>query len=100
MSTSAPKVPTAPFSGGDSLMKMGGLLGVLGLIGTAVGFAQSPKQAYFSYLTAYLFVLSICLGGLSWVMIFQAAKARWAVVIRRWLENMGGGCGGCRASQM
>jgi hypothetical protein len=89
--TAASKIPSAPFSGGDTLMKAGGALGVLGLLGMGVGFAQSPKQFYFSYLTAYLYVLSICLGGLSWVMIFQASKARWSVVIRRWLENMGGG---------
>ena len=41
----------------DTLQKVGLGLGLLGIIGLAVGFASDPAQFYKSYLLAYVFVL-------------------------------------------
>jgi hypothetical protein len=45
------------------------------------------KQFGFSYLTAYMFFLSICLGSLFLVLIHHLFDAGWSVPIRRFLEH-------------
>jgi hypothetical protein len=69
----------------------------LGLIGMAVlafavilvGAFIDTKQFAFSYLFAYTFFLTICLGGLFWTLVHHTVDAEWSVVVRRQLENMG-----------
>ena len=69
----------------------------LGLIGMAVlafavvlvGAFIDTKQFAFSYLFAYTFFLTICMGGLFWTLVHHAVDAEWSVVVRRQLENMG-----------
>jgi hypothetical protein len=69
----------------------------LGLIGMAagayavllVGAFFDSKQFAFSYLFAYTFFLTICMGGLFWTLVHHAVDAEWSVVVRRQLENIG-----------
>lgn len=48
------------------------------------------EQALFSYLVAYMFVLSFALGGLFFVMVQHITRAGWSVVVRRIAENLAG----------
>ena len=56
----------------------------------AVGFGafSDTKQFAFSYLFAFTFFLTICMGGLFWTLVHHAVDAEWSVVVRRQLENM------------
>ena len=68
----------------------------LGLVGmAAVAFAVllagaflNTKQFAFSYLFAYTFFFTICMGGLFWTLVHHAVDAEWSVVVRRQLENI------------
>ncbi|MEI6279123.1 MAG: hypothetical protein WCQ16_07045 [Verrucomicrobiae bacterium] len=68
----------------------------LGLVATALaanaaifaGAAFDPKQFAFSYLFAFMFFFTICLGGLFWILVHHAVDAEWSVVVRRQLENL------------
>jgi len=69
----------------------------LGLIAFAVGsFAIllagaifDTKQFAFSYLFAYAFFFTICMGGVFWTLVHHAVDAEWSVVVRRQMENLG-----------
>lgn len=63
-------------------------LGVGGMALTVVGWAGDPRQAFFSYLTAWSFWLSIALGALLLVMIHHTINASWFVVLRRLAEGI------------
>ena len=56
----------------------------------AVGFGAvtDTKQFAFSYLFAFTFFLTICMGGLFWTLVHHAVDAEWSVVVRRQTENM------------
>jgi hypothetical protein len=61
----------------------------LGLIGvTLLGWAIQPRQFAFSYLVAWVFAVSLALGGLFWVMLHHVTGAIWSVVIRRIGEHL------------
>ena len=59
----------------------GGALGVIGLV-------RSPQQFAYSYLLAFTFFLSICLGGLFLVLIHHLFDASWSTPIRRVSEHL------------
>lgn len=46
------------------------------------------KQFAFSYLFAFFFFLTICMGGLFWTLVHHAVDAEWSVVVRRQMENL------------
>lgn len=46
------------------------------------------KQFAYSYLTAFMFFLSICLGSLFLVILHHLMDANWSVPIRRFLEHI------------
>lgn len=71
------------FDGGRRLIVIGLVLGVGGAVGTAVGFVLQPQRAFFSYLTAWTYVLSVVLGALVFLMAAHAMRATWPVAIRR-----------------
>ncbi len=48
----------------------------------------NPKQFAFSYLFAFTFFFTICMGGLFWTIVHHAVDAEWSVVVRRQLENL------------
>lgn len=65
---------------------VGAVLAVVGLGGTfAIG--SDDHSHYFSYLTAYLFFLTIALGSLFFCMIFFLTRSSWNVALRRLAEN-------------
>jgi len=66
-------------------------LAVVGLGGSlALGLADEAarRQLWHSWLVGSLFVLSIALGGLFFVLVHHATQAGWSVVVRRIAENV------------
>jgi len=63
------------------LILLGGLIGLIGLIVDA-------KQFGHSYLLAFMFFLSLCLGGMFLVIVHHLFDANWSVPIRRISEHL------------
>ncbi|HEY2951506.1 MAG TPA: hypothetical protein VGK40_02930 [Verrucomicrobiae bacterium] len=59
----------------------GGILGV-------IGAATDARQFGYSYLLAFMFFLSICLGGMFLTVIHHLFDASWSVPIRRINEHL------------
>lgn len=62
-------------------------IGLVSLAASAYGFAVDRGQWYYSYLTAFMFWLSIGLGGLFFTLLHYLTNARWSLVIRRLSET-------------
>lgn len=58
-------------------------LGIGALVISAIGWAIDAEQFYFSYLVAWVFCVSLAIGGLFFVMIQHLTRAYWSVVVRR-----------------
>ena len=72
------------------LLPVGAAVGLLALVATfALGLAQ-PRQLWASYLVAFLFWLTLALGGLFFVLVQFAARAGWSVAVRRIAEHVAG----------
>jgi hypothetical protein len=71
----------------SQLTWIGAGAGVVGLVGSVALSASHPKDFYFSWLTAYLYFLSIALGSLFFVLALFVCRAGWSVALRRLLEN-------------
>lgn len=67
-----------------------GLVGgaILAFIFVFIGSYFDAKQFAFSYLFAFFFFLTICMGGLFWTLVHHAMDVEWSVVVRRQMENM------------
>jgi len=65
------------------------ILMVVGGIGAVAGAVLNVKQFAFSWLLAYMFFLSLCLGGLGFTILHHLFDAAWSVPIRRIMEQMG-----------
>ena len=68
--------------------KIPALLIGIGLVIAVIGAAVNVKQFAFSYLLAFMFCLSICLGSLFLVMAHHLFDAGWSVPIRRFCEHI------------
>lgn len=82
------RAPEGAFSGATMLG-----LGVVGLAASVAGpllLGESWQQFLLSYLVAYMFVLSIVLGGMFFVLIQHVTRAGWSVTVRRVAENVMG----------
>lgn len=82
------RAPDGAFSGAATLA-----LGVVGLAASVAGpllLGESWRQFLLSYLVAYMFVLSIVLGGMFFVLIQHVTRAGWSVTVRRIAENVMG----------
>jgi hypothetical protein len=76
------KVPTLLIAGGGIVTLIGAL--------ASFGIAKDGGQHFaFSWLVAYMFCLSICLGGLFLVLVHHLFDAGWSVPIRRFNEHIG-----------
>ena len=68
------------------------IAGLVGLIGTGatIGmmFGAEKERAYFSYLFAFMTVLSLALAGLIFTLIQHVVRAGWSAVVRRLGETM------------
>lgn len=64
------------------------MLLVIGLAVALIGFFTNRQQLMFSYLMAYMFVLSLCLGGLFLILIHHLFDAAWSAPLRRICEHL------------
>lgn len=67
-----------------------GLGAALLVVSAAWGIGAKNPGFFFSYLTAYMGVLGLCLGGLFFTMIQHITRAGWSVTVRRLAENLTG----------
>jgi hypothetical protein len=61
---------------------------VIGGVGAVAGFFHDQTQFAFSWLLAFMFFLSLCLGGLCLVILHHLFDAGWSVPIRRVCEQL------------
>jgi hypothetical protein len=66
---------------------IGGVVAALGLGFTIFKMFSHDNRAMFSYLFAFMSVLSLALGALAFVLIQHATRAGWSAVVRRIGEN-------------
>jgi hypothetical protein len=75
------------------LPAIGLVLAVVGLgaslaLGLASGGEEARHQLWHSWLVGALFVLSVALGALFFVLVHHATQAGWSVVVRRIAEHL------------
>lgn len=61
------------------------ILSCLGCIALAI---YNPRQFAFSWLFAFVFFLTICIGSLFWILVHHGIDVEWSVVVRRQMENI------------
>jgi hypothetical protein len=66
-----------------------GLLMFVGAVLSVIGLAHNPQEFGFTWLLAFMFYLSVALGGLFLVMIHHLTDAGWSVPVRRFCEHIG-----------
>jgi hypothetical protein len=71
-----------------ALKKLPGTLVAVGGLGGLIGAFTMTKQFAHSYLLAYMFFLSICLGALFLILIHHLFDASWSVPVRRVSEHL------------
>lgn len=69
---------------------IGAVAGVAGLAASLLLASRDPAQFYFSWLVAFLFYISLALGGLFFVLSHFVTGASWSVVVRRVAEHVMG----------
>lgn len=62
------------------------IAGIAAFVLTLLGLFVNPDQFFHSYLTAYVFWLTVSLGGLFFTMMHHLTGAVWSVVLRRIAE--------------
>jgi hypothetical protein len=80
---------SAYFSPPESITRLGRIglvVGVLGVVSSAVGAFVSPERFYSSYLVAYIWMAALPVGSLALLMLQHVAGGRWGYLIRRVLE--------------
>jgi len=78
---------------GHLILRLPWAASIIGVLLIAVSFVISQPetgQFYRSYLVAFLFVMSLGLGALVFVLIQFATRAGWSVAVRRVAENTAG----------
>jgi len=64
------------------------VIGIVGLVLSAVGYFTDATQFFHSYLVAFFYWLTIGLGALFFVLLHHLVDARWSIVVRRMGENV------------
>jgi hypothetical protein len=85
----APVTEVPRFAGGR-VLAIAGLVGLAGLVATAIGIAIDPGRALLGYLAAYAAVAAIAIGALVLLLIGYATNARWLAPLRRLQEAIAG----------
>ncbi|MEX0680219.1 MAG: hypothetical protein WD097_02470 [Balneolales bacterium] len=62
--------------------------GILGAVLSLIGLFVNTEQFFFSYLTSFVFIASLVLGALFFVMIQHVTRSTWSVVLRRIPETI------------
>ena len=57
------------------------IIGFIGLAGSLTGFLLRREHFYQSYLTAYVFWVTIGLGALFFILVHHLVDATWSVVL-------------------
>ncbi|HEY0511964.1 MAG TPA: hypothetical protein VGH73_08670 [Thermoanaerobaculia bacterium] len=70
----------------DRLQTLGLIVGVVGLVLSAIGFFLSPDYFFRGYLVGWVYWTGISLGCMAIAMVGHLSGGDWAVVIRRVLE--------------
>ena len=70
------------------IKKIAFIAGVAGLIFTAAGLFDNQSQFFYSYLNAYLFWITVSLGGLFFIMLHHLTGSEWSIVLRRIMETV------------
>jgi len=84
-----PRLRLGPLAG--KIMTIAGLIGLAGLLlSVLLAFSAGWEHFFRAYLTAFMFVISIALGGLFFTFVQHATRAGWSVVIRRIAEAFAG----------
>jgi hypothetical protein len=78
----APTLDLSRWRNLPNLLIMGGAAGAL------LGLALKPLQFGYSWLVAFMFFLSLCLGALFLVLVHHLFDAGWSVPIRRFCEHI------------
>ena len=75
---------------GKRMFAISGVIGIAGLaISVVIGVTSGDWQRFGrSYLTAYMFVLSLALGGFFFTALHHVTRAGWSVVLRRISEGL------------
>ena len=76
---------------GHILRKVPVLSGVVGLVALALSVALSASDwaAFFrAYHVAFVFFVSLALGGMFFTLLHYATKAGWGITVRRIAEHM------------
>lgn len=84
------KVTVQRFQGGRRAVLAGAVVGALGLLATLLGGLADARQALFDYLFAWAYWTGLCVGALALLATFHTTGARWAVALRRALEQVAG----------
>jgi len=64
------------------------ILGIIGLVAAISGYFVDQKQFFFSYLTAYVFWMSLIWGAMFFSFLHHLTGADWSIVLRRILETV------------
>ena len=80
-SSSKPSLSLAKYANLPNQLMIGGFIGLL------IGFFVWRDQFLYSYLTAFMFFLSLVLGGLFIVLLHHLFDSYWIVPIRRVCEH-------------
>lgn len=75
----------------DKAFKIAGAVGVVGIlasVGLAFSGDEAKHQFFFSWLTAFMFCLTIGLGSLFFIIIHHLTRATWSASTRRIAENV------------
>ena len=68
--------------------RIGFWVGIALLCLSLIGFFIDRQQFFFSYLTAFVFWLTIALGGLFFTLLHHLFGAKWSVSVRRIYETL------------
>ncbi len=65
-----------------------GLIAFVALVLCLVGAIVNPHQFSYSWLFAFAFFFTLCVGCFFWTIVHHATDAEWSVAVRRQLENL------------
>ena len=71
---------------GGVLMLLAGV-SIVGIAGSIVLGLLNHTQFAYSWLFAFTYFFTLCVGSLFWILVHHATDADWSVVVRRVLEN-------------
>jgi len=79
-----------PSTNANRLAAVFGVIGIVGLGVTALGFFDQAERGdvLLSYLVAFMFVATLAVGGLFFTLLQHLVAAFWSVTVRRLSENL------------